>query len=106
MAPPGWAPELDIPLVVLDDAAIAAHLRARAMEVGHVAGAAVAAAARGRAPVLTGRLRDSIGYRVAADGTTEVYAQWYDRFLEMPARQIPVARKTLVDSLAGIPKVL
>ena len=93
-------------IIVLDDAAISEHLRGKAMEIGNIVGAIVARGARNRAPVRTGTLVNSIGYRVAADGTTDVFAQWYDRFLELPAKQIPVARKTLTDSLQDIPKIL
>ena len=93
-------------VIVLDDIAISEHLRGKAVEIGHIVGPIVAKGARSRAPVRTGTLLDSIGYRVAADGTTDVYAQWYDRFLELPARQIPHAQKTLVDSLQDIPKIL
>ena len=65
--------------------------------------------ARIRAPVLTGRLFDSIAYQVGSDGQggyVDISAEWYDVFLEKPARQLHRPRRTLRNALHAIPKLL
>jgi hypothetical protein len=69
----------------------------------------VARGARRRVPVLSGDLYDSVGWTLGADQMGpygRVYADWYDRFLEKPAKQIPRARRSLRTALRDIPKLL
>lgn len=101
--------------VIVDDLAIEEFIRTEAgPAIARAAGPAIAARARSAAPVYRGDdrehapglLRDSIGWRDTVDGGTEVYAAWYDIFLELPARQILTPIRTLEQALGDIPPVL
>jgi Bacteriophage HK97-gp10, putative tail-component len=73
------------------------------------AGRIVARGARIRVPVDTGRLYDSIGYERGADAAglyVKVYAQWYDRFLEKPARQMKHAHRSLRSAVRDLPSII
>lgn len=98
--------------IVLDQAQID-----RMGEPGSLAGMAivtssahiVARGARRRVPVLTGALYDSVEAEVGADEKGlygRVYAAWYDKFLEGPAKQVHRARRSLRTALRDIPKLL
>lgn len=73
------------------------------------AGDIVERGARRRVPVRTGHLYDSVGHVLGSDATgpyARVYADWYDTFLEKPAKQIRHARRSLRSALRDIPKLL
>lgn len=73
------------------------------------AGPIVARGARIRAPIRTGRLFDSISWESGEDSMSlyvSVYALFYDRFLEKPARQLKRARRPLRTALRDIPRIL
>jgi len=83
------------------------------------AGRVVTRGARIRAPVAQGYiapgrpapgfLYNSIGFEHGADAAgayIDIYAAWYDRFLEKPAKQIPRARRTLRNALHDLPRII
>ena len=102
--------------VVVDELAVHAFIRTEVdPALMRLAGPRLAEAARSRAPVYTGPddaahppgvLRSSIGFRAAPDGGTEIFAVWYDLFLELPARQIPTPIRTLEQALGDLPAIL
>lgn len=102
--------------VVVDELAVAAFIRTEVdPALARLAGPELAGKARRSAPVYSGPasgehvpgvLRDSVGWRMAPDGGTEIFAAWYDLFLELPARQIPVPVRTLEQALGDLPAVL
>jgi Bacteriophage HK97-gp10, putative tail-component len=99
--------------IILNQAEIADLERNPAGPVGtrvlEEAGRIVTRGAHIRAPVDTGRLYDSIGYERGVDGTGQyvrVYAIWYDRFLEKPARQMKRAKRTLRTALRDLPRII
>ena len=72
-------------------------------------GVIVKQAARIRVPILTGNLYDKMEYHVGDDATSAyviIGTDFYDRFLEKPAKQIPRARRTLRNAVRTIPKLL
>jgi Bacteriophage HK97-gp10, putative tail-component len=80
-----------------------------AMRVLSEAGRIVTRAAVIRAPVDTGRLQGSIGWEHGQDGQgpfVRVYAEWYDVFLEKPARQMKRAHRTLRTAIRQLPRVI
>jgi hypothetical protein len=92
--------------VVVDDLALREFLHAEvAPALSEIVGPKIAAAARSRAPHRSGRLLGSIGW-AAEDGATQVYAVFYDLFLERPARQIGAAQRTLIDAMDDVPSLL
>jgi hypothetical protein len=98
-------------VVVVDDAAVKAFVDGPVTEeIALTAGAAIAAGAKRRAPVRTGRLRDSIAVHVVAgdDGPfTVVSAIFYDLFQERPARQVREPARPLIDAMHhDMPKLL
>jgi Bacteriophage HK97-gp10, putative tail-component len=73
------------------------------------AGRVVARGARIRAPIRTGHLYDSIGWERGVDAQgqfVKVYAEWYDVFLEKPARQMHRARRTLRNAMHDVPRII
>lgn len=102
--------------VIVDEPAVAAFIRTEVdPALARLAGPRVAETARRNAPVYAGPdsaehvpgvLRNSIGWRMAPDGGTEIFAAWYDLFLELPARQIPVPIRTLEQALGDLPAIL
>lgn len=100
-------------ILFMDDAAIYEFLHNPRGEVAQwvlgACGPIVARGARRRVPVDTGRLYDSVGWEHGSDTGgpfVKVYADFYDRFLEKPAKQIPRARRSLRSALRDIPKLL
>lgn len=62
-----------------------------------------------RAPIRTGKLYDSIGWQPGHDGDglfVEIYAEFYDKFLERPAKQIKHAKRTLRNAVRDLPRIL
>jgi hypothetical protein len=61
----------------------------------------------GRPP--PGSLFNSIGYEIGEDTQglyAEIYANFYDRFLEKPAKQIRRPRRTLRNAVRQMPRIL
>ena len=73
------------------------------------AGVIVKQAARIRVPIFTGNLYDKLEYHLGDDAVSayvDVGTDFYDRFLEKPAKQMPRAWRTLRNAARSIPKLL
>jgi Bacteriophage HK97-gp10, putative tail-component len=99
--------------IVINQAAMAEFQRDPNGEIGQTvleeAGQIVARGARIRVPIDTGRLYDSIGYERGADEAgifVKIYAQWYDRFLEKPAKQMRHAHRSLRSAVRDLPSII
>ena len=74
-----------------------------------VTGNIVERGAKRRVPVRTGTLYDSVTWNSGQDEHgvyAAVWAEWYDVFLEKPARQMKRARRSLRTALRDIPRLL
>lgn len=94
--------------VEVDEFAVEAFTRdpLLSMEITARAGPSLVEQARGQAPVLTGALRSSIGFTEDPEGGLDLYAIWYDIFLEIPAVQMHQAVRTLGDALDHVSPIL